>query len=193
MDAREARLKLLLRAARTGDEGAYERFLAEVATMMRPRIRAKLARFGVDRAESEDVLQEVLVALHLKRGTWDESRPLMPWLNAIAEYKTLDACRRAGRERRRTASVTVDDLEPVLAAEPPADTAAMALDPARAISRLPRRERAIVSALGLEGRSVAAAAAEFSVSEGAVRVAFHRGLKRLAEMADTAAPRRTKR
>lgn len=193
MDARDARLTLLLGAARAGDEGSYERFLAEVATLYRPRVRAKLAQFGVDRADAEDVLQDVLVAVHLKRGTWDETRPLMPWLNAIAEYKTLDACRRAGRERRRASSVTVDELEPVLAAEPPADAAAAELDPARAVAGLPGRERAIVSALGLEGLSVAAAAAQFSVSEGAVRVAFHRGLKRLADMANRPAPGRTKR
>lgn len=193
MDARETRLACLLRVARTGDEDAYERFLAEVAMLLRPRIRTKLARFGVDRADAEDVLQEVLIAVHLKHGTWDEARPLMPWLNAIAEYKTVDASRRAGRERRRAAAVSVDDLEPVLASEPSADAAASALDSARAISALPRRERAIVSALGLEGLSVAAAAARFSVSEGAVRVAFHRGLKRLADMANTPAPGPAKR
>jgi RNA polymerase sigma-70 factor (ECF subfamily) len=44
---------------------------------------------------------------------------------------------------------------------------------------LPARERGVVAALGLEGLSVAAAARRFAISEGAVRIALHRGLSRL--------------
>ena len=49
-------------------------------------------------------MQEVLLTVHLKRASSDETRPVMPWVNAIADHKTIDAQRRRGREGRLVAS-----------------------------------------------------------------------------------------
>lgn len=179
-----------MRRARRGDCAAYASLLREIAAFLRPIVRARLGAMGFGAQEVEDVVQEALTTIHLKRDTWDEGRPLMPWLRAIARHKTLDAARRLGRMRRRADPRPVEDMADLL----PAPAAAVAQADAHAqslVAGLPARERGVVAALGIEGLSVAAAARRLSISEGAVRVAFHRGLSRLRALVDAAdiAPR----
>jgi len=44
-------------------------------------------------------VQETLLAIHLKRGTWDGGPRVAPWVNAIARHKIIDAMRRRGVRR----------------------------------------------------------------------------------------------
>lgn len=166
-----------MRAARTGDGGAYARLLAEIATALRPLVRARLAQLGFDPDHAEDAVQEALIAIHAKADTWDEARPFVPWVRAIARHKTLDLARRLGRSRARLAPVPVEDWADFLAA--PMEAPRPEAQAAALVATLPGRERGAVAALGLEGLSVRAAAGRLGISEGAVRVAFHRGLARL--------------
>lgn len=185
-DAEETRLATALRAANAGDAAAYEAFLSEAADLLRAGARARLSRLGFGPDDAEDVVQETLVALHLKRDTWDGARPVLPWIRAIARHKALDAARRLGRLRARTSAQPVEDWADIL---PGAHEPAAEIEPERVVRErlaeaLKGRERGVVAALGLEGLSVAAVAARFAISEGAVRVAFHRGLARLRAAAD---------
>ena len=50
------------------------------------------------------------------------------------------------------------------------------------VDRLQGRQGAIVRAISLEGAGIRDVAAKFGMSEGAVRVALHRGLKSLAQL-----------
>jgi RNA polymerase sigma-70 factor (ECF subfamily) len=77
---REQDWALLMQAARQGDRKAYERLLAGVAEAVRVIVRRRLARLGLSTSEAEDVVQEVLLGIHTKRDTWDESRPFLPWV-----------------------------------------------------------------------------------------------------------------
>ena len=61
----------LMRAANAGDAAAYERVLSEIAVALRPIVRGGLFRAGRSAADAEDVVQETLLAIHLKRHTWD--------------------------------------------------------------------------------------------------------------------------
>jgi RNA polymerase sigma-70 factor (ECF subfamily) len=121
------------------------------------------------------VVQETLLAVHLKRHTWDEARPIGPWLRAIARHKLIDATRRRGRR----IEVDVDHLADTLAAPGPDPERALG-DVDRYLETLPPGQRKIVRALTLEGATPGQAAARFNMSEGAVRVALHRGLAALA-------------
>jgi RNA polymerase sigma-70 factor (ECF subfamily) len=177
---RDAELAAAMRAARRGDHAAYRRLLGEIARLVRPRIRRRLAGAPSD---GEDVVQETLLAIHLKNGTWDDTRPILPWIYAIAEHKAVDALRRDRRAGRLVAtSVTAEDLADTVAApEPEHDL--VGLDVERHLAALPAREREVVRALTLHGATVASLAARIGVGEGAIRVALHRGLKRLARLA----------
>ena len=175
MKDREAQWSNLMRAARAGDGAAYERCLREMAKALRPLVRRGLFRAGADPAETEDVVQDILIAVHLKRQTWDESRPIGPWIAGIARYKIIDAARRRGGRR----NLPIEDFAEVLPAEAEPE-AASERDVARSLDTLPEGQRKVVRAIAIEGASIAVAAQIFNMSEGAVRVALHRGLGALA-------------
>lgn len=179
LQQREQAWSAAMRAARVGDAVAYRRLLDEMATVLRRVARRNLRRLGLGPDEAEDVVQEALLALHLKRDSWDETRPILPWVHAIARYKMLDAARRLGRTTRATADLPVEAFAELLPAPPPARDMT-GVDTAGLVAGLPARERGVVTALALDGRSVAETAARFGIGESAVRVAFHRALARLA-------------
>ena len=163
----------MMRAAIAGDSATYASFLKEIATLARGSAQGMLRRRGQSDADLEDIVQEVLLAVHLKRETWDPARPFGPWLRAIVRHKLIDAMR-----RRRLADVSVDELADVLpaAASAPSDTH----DVERTLATLPERPRHIVRAMAIEGQSAAEVGAHLGMNEGAVRVALHRALKQLA-------------
>src|ERR1700722_9792279 len=86
-------------ASIAGDEGAYRRLLEEIGRSVRAMARGAFARAGVGDADVEDSVQETLLAIHLKRHTWDPEQPLAPWVYAIARHKVVDALRRRGRRK----------------------------------------------------------------------------------------------
>jgi RNA polymerase sigma factor (sigma-70 family) len=166
----------LFRAANAGDGAAYERFLREVAPVLRGIVRAR-GRGGPPHSH-EDIVQEVLLAIHRKRHTWDPGRPLRPWLYAIARHKVTDAFRARGAR----VELDIADFAEVLPAEPAADPTA-ARDAQRLIGQLEPRAAEIVRAVSLEGETPAATGERLRMSEGAVRVALHRAMKRLSALA----------
>src|SRR6516162_6325273 len=61
-----------MRAANTGDETAYRRLLEALAPFLQQIVRRSFERVGFGNSDVEDVVQETLLAMHLKRQTWDE-------------------------------------------------------------------------------------------------------------------------
>lgn len=164
-----------LKAANQGDRQAYVRLLEDVTPVIRGIVRARGGWLGLEACE--DVVQEVLLALHAKRHTWREAEPVQPWLYAIARHKVVDAVRaRGGR-----VSLPIEDFADVLPA-PNALDPTLRSDALRMISELDERSARIVRAIGLEGASVSETGAELGMKEGAVRVALHRSLKKLANL-----------
>ncbi|MEA1675180.1 sigma-70 family RNA polymerase sigma factor [Nitrospirillum sp. BR 11163] len=179
----ESRWAEAMRAERRGDAAAYHRFLAEAATLFRRVVHNRLGRFGLGTAETEDIVQEILIGLHTKRHTWDPGRPLMPWLHGIARYKFLDAARKLRREALSTTDLTIDDLADALAA-PEEEQERTLVDVDRHIAQLPAGQQGVVRALAMDGLSPQATARRLNLSEGSVRVLFHRALKALWNAAD---------
>jgi RNA polymerase sigma-70 factor (ECF subfamily) len=165
----------LLRAAMAGDRRAYDRFLRAITPVLRGVVRAKGRSLG--EAACEDIVQEVLLAIHLKRHTWQPDLPLRPWLYAIARYKVVDAFRSRGSR----IDLPMEDFAEVLPADPGPDPTEAA-DMHKMIDRLDPRAGRIVRRIGLEGASFAETGAAEAMSEGAVRVALHRALKQLAAL-----------
>jgi RNA polymerase sigma factor (sigma-70 family) len=182
MDTKERNWGDAMRAEREGEAKSYEFFLKDFAASLRRLIGIRLRQMQFSAAEAEDIVQEVLIAVHTRRDQWDSNRPLLPWLNAITRYKLIDACRRL----RRDAAIRIELSDGDWASL--SDFHALAshrnlTDAEKMISALPVGEQAAVRAIGLNGASAAEAAAQLGSSEGAVRVAFHRALKRLTSAA----------
>jgi RNA polymerase sigma factor (sigma-70 family) len=171
----ETPLDDLLRAANRGDERAYAAFLRQVAPIVRGIARARGAGLGNDAVE--DIVQETLLAIHQKRHTWREDLPVRPWLYAIVRYKVVDAFRARGRR----VQLPIEDFAEVLPAAPEPDPTERR-DAERVIDALDPRSARIVRAIGLDGQSIAQTSAELDMTEGAVRVALHRALKKLGEL-----------
>jgi RNA polymerase sigma-70 factor, ECF subfamily len=169
----DAELARLLKAAIGGDEAAYAGFLRRVAALVRRFAQRRITHGSLD---AEDIVQETLLAIHLKRHTWRTGAPVRPWLFAIARYKLIDAFRKSGRSIEVTLG---DDFD---AAAPDAEETASERDIGRVLAALPPRERAVVSAISIDGRSIAETARSLDMAEGAVRVALHRGLTRIAKI-----------
>lgn len=178
MDTREDRWAKAMRAERTGDSAAYEAFLRAFAGSVRRIVEAHLRYMGFSLYEAEDVVQEVLIAVHSRRHQWDTQRSLLPWLNAITRYKIIDASRRLGRDARTRVDLTEEQWAGLFSFEV-FDPERNPADVEKLISALPPGEQAAVRAIGLEGASTKEAAARTGSTEGAVRVAFHRSLKKL--------------
>lgn len=173
--ARETEWAVWMRSAIAGDAQAYHCFLSAVTPHLRAMARRRCEQFGAPLSEAEDVVQEVLLAIHLKRGTWDTSRPIGPWISTIVRNKMIDSLRRRGRH----VNIPVDDVIATLEAEEQVD-ALDRLDVDHMLALLKDPQRTIVRSISVEGTSVRETADRLKMTEGAVRVALHRALKALA-------------
>jgi RNA polymerase sigma-70 factor, ECF subfamily len=159
-----------MRAAQRGCQEAYGRLLTDISNTFRHLAAGDMRRYGLQASDGEDVLQEILLAVHLKRHTWRPEHPFLPWLRAIARHKVIDFVRR----RSRRSELPIDDFPDVFPApQPEAD---MTVPLQQALLELPRRQREVIEELAVGGASVADTAVKLRMSRGAVYVAFHRAL-----------------
>lgn len=166
---------LLLRGI-AGDALAYRDFLAALAVHLRGFLRRRLAQRP---EEVEDLLQEVLLAVHNARHTYQAGQPLTAWVQAIARYKLADHFR--GFARRDALHDPLGDDDALFGdGDEEASDARRDLD--RLLEQLPERQRLPIVHVKVEGLSVEEAARLTGMSGSAVKVGIHRGLKALASM-----------
>ena len=176
LNASEERLRNLLIRGLAGDEPAYHAFLQELSAHLRAFLRKRLVRLP---DEVEDLVQESLLAIHNQRHTYDAGQPLTAWVHAIAKYKLIDLLRR--RAKRELLTDPLDE-EFGFASAADAEAADARRDLGKLLQQLPERQRLPLIHTKLEGLSVAEAARLTGMSESAVKVGVHRGLKALAAM-----------
>jgi RNA polymerase sigma-70 factor (ECF subfamily) len=109
----ERELRALMTAGLDGDAGAYHALLERLTGHLRAYYRRRLARIGHGPADAEDLLQEVLIAIHTHRHTYDSLQPFTPWLHAIARYKFLDYLRRTKSSFKDVAMETAEQCPTV--------------------------------------------------------------------------------
>ena len=176
MKASEARLRALLLRGLAGEADAYHAFLKALSAHLRAFLRRRLSGLP---DEIEDLVQDTLLAVHSQRHTYRADQPLTAWVQAIARYKLIDLFRsRAGREALHD---PLDD-ELGLFASSDAEAAQARRDVASLLAQLPDHQRLPIMHTKLEGLSVAEAARTTGMSESAVKVGVHRGLKALAAL-----------
>lgn len=178
MLANEAELKQLMVGGLGGDERSYRMLLEQLSRYLRGYFRVKLTRAGYGPAEAEDLLQEVLMAIHTRRHTYDTAELFTPWMHAIARYKLIDYLRRT---KGPHAAVDIDDAEEIAAADTHA-AAESSHDLQRLLSQIPSKMRQAIQSVKIDGLSVAEAAKRDGMSESAVKINIHRGLKALAAL-----------
>ena len=167
-----------IRSAREGDEAAF----AALWRAFNPTLVRYLRTRAPDLAD--DAAAETWLAVVRGLRTFEgDVAGFRSWLFTIARSKVADAARKAARTR----TVLVDDwtlIEPVAGADVAGDVLAeLGTERAiRLVSSLPPDQAEIVALRVLADLDVAAVAKIVGKSAGAVRVAQHRALKRLAEL-----------
>lgn len=171
----EAALRSLFLRGLDGDAKAYRDFLQRLSAHLRAFLGRRLFGWPDD---VEDLVQECLLAMHDKRHTYQHDQPLTAWVHAIARYKLIDLLRaKGGREALHD---PLDDEMAVFAASDH-EAADARRDLAGLLESLPERQRLPIEQVKLEGLSVAETAARLGMTESAVKVGIHRGLKALAQ------------
>ena len=161
---------LLMAAAQRGDASAYRRLLSEVAVWLRAYHRRRLPSAMID-----DAIQETLIAVHVKRHTYDPGRPFRVWLAAIARYKWIDMIRSL---HANSTELLDKDI-----AEPDHEEATMsALSLERLLAALKPAQSQVIRLVKLQGFSIEEAAKVTGQSATLVKVNIHRGLKRLTSL-----------
>ncbi|WP_208023410.1 sigma-70 family RNA polymerase sigma factor [Duganella alba] len=176
-DTASAAWPLLMVRAQDGDQLAYARLLKAIVPAVRGLVRRKIRQ---DEALVEDVVQDVLMAVHRVRHTYDPSRPFLPWLSAIASARAIDALRARGRRE----CWEVIDEEAVFehADESIAqghEQLAIQQQVGSLLSRLPERQRNMVEMVHLSEMSLADAATASRMTLSAVKSVLHRALTTL--------------
>lgn len=172
----EARLAPLWAAARAGDEAAYRAALALIAERLRAYYRARMGGLPDD---VEDMVQETLLAIHLKRGTHDPALPVSNWLHAVARYRLTDLYRRRGRRGPPPEPLEDVDAVAVIGGADSTDAAMARRDLGRLMATLPEAQRQAIALVKVNGLSTEEAAGQMGITVTALKVRVHRGLQRL--------------
>lgn len=175
MLADEPGLSRLMQQVQGGDKRAYAVLLEQVTAWLRRYLRRRVPPHQLD-----DLVQEVLLSLHDKRGSWDPDRAFLPWLAAIARYRWVDYLRRTYRQRDESAI----EHEPPVESDEAAVVARLSLD--RLLAQLPAGQANAIELVRIEGLSITEASRKTGQSESLVKVNIHRGLKRMAALIEAA-------
>ena len=178
--SRHAALDSLMRAVQTGDRQAYHTLLEEVAIRVRRLVSSRAPWLG--QADVEDIVQDVLLSLHLARATWNPDRPFMPWIAAIARNRLADHARRY--KRRQALDQATTDLAEVFSSTPGqshAEGVVNLMSVRRAMTDLTEGERKAFELVRLREMSLADAARAGNTTVGAMKVAVHRASRKLRQ------------
>lgn len=170
----ELRLRELLVQGLGGDAAAYHRFLKALSAHLRAYFRKRLFQRP---DEVEDLVQETLLAVHNQRHTYRPDQPLTAWVHAIARYKLVDLLRTHAVHEALNDPLD-DELEVFAASD--TEAAEAKKDLGKLLAGLPDRQRLPIVHVKLEGLSVLEAAQRTGMSESAIKIGVHRGLKALA-------------
>lgn len=163
-------LKDLMLLSLDGDEAAYRRLLSILRDLLLAFYRKRLGSGG--ERDAEDLVQEVLLAVHSRRITYDRARPFTAWFFKIARYKLIDYLRKNGSRRGIEAELGED-----IAAEFREEALYAHLDVDRLLNQLPARQRELLRQVKITGKTTAEAAVDTGQTEAMVRVSIHRGMR----------------
>ena len=135
-------------------------------------------RMTRNQADAEDLVQETLIAVHLHRNTFDSQRPVAAWVYAIARYKLIDFLRRT---KASAADIPINAVDELLV-DDDQTAAESAFDLSALLEKLPLKMKSAIQYVKLDGLSVHEASKRSGMSESAIKVSIHRGLKALSSI-----------
>jgi RNA polymerase sigma-70 factor (ECF subfamily) len=165
-------------------EARYLAFL-ETITHLRPSLHRYCSRMTGSVLDGEDIVQDALFQAYRKLESFDNDRPLTPWLFRIAHNRCIDFLRR--REVRQKAETAALGPESVAPADPPSLFLDRAVE--HLVLALPPMERASVLLKDVFDYSLEEIAELVDSSVGGVKAALNRGRSKLASLPQSMSPR----
>ncbi len=170
----DADWRAMMIAAQSGNAVLYRQLLGELGAWLRRYYARRLPPVMVD-----DTVQEVLLAIHEKRHTYDPKQAFGPWLAAIARYKWVDRI-------RAMKAATMEEISEAF----PADDHTEKMQTARSLevllSRLKPPQAEVIRLVKLQGLSIEEAATRTGQTIALVKVNIHRGIAKLSALAQGA-------
>jgi len=165
----------LFEGAVAGDRKAHSELLTQLSLLAKKYVRRKIG----EHADSDDLIQEILISVHKALHTYDPARPCMPWLGAIMHYRLTDWLRsRYSPEEQH--KIPLEDVEEFLSegvTESPLEYEYVN----KAVGVLPEGQQAVIRSMYHEELTVAETSAKLGISISAVKVTAHRAYKKLRE------------
>jgi RNA polymerase sigma-70 factor (ECF subfamily) len=130
-----------------------------------------------NQSQIDDVIQEIILAVHNSRATFDTSKSFMSWLLAIAHYKISDHLRVQFKQKTQELEDSLIDNN--------SDTLNKLIEHQslhllnQAINELDDKPKQIVTLLKIEGLKISEVAAKLNLSESNVKVIAHRAYQGL--------------
>src|SRR2546428_1941087 len=171
-------LGTLMARVQAGDSEAYEGLLDDLVPRVRRLVLRQRSFLGSE--EVDDLVQDILLSVHVARATYDPKRPFLPWLMAITRNRLADAARcYAYRSTYEVHVAEIDVTFPTESANPLTEGYRDPQALQHAIGALPSGQRAAIELLKLQGLSLKEAASASGTSVGALKVATHRAMSAL--------------
>lgn len=183
----ELRLARWMEEAQHGDSASYRHLLNELGGMMERFVERAVKRSSknADASVAHDIVQEILVAVHNKRHTYDPARRFLPWVFGIARHKLVDWQRKHYSDLNRLVFDEViddptsphDSFVSLLSGdgEPSAEVHDL-------LGKLSERERTVLELTKIQGLSVAETAEKTGLSPSNVKVLTHRAIAYLKKI-----------
>lgn len=158
----------LMKEAQNGNEASYQTLLNEVYMFLESYLNSKI----YNKSQVDDVIQEVLIAVHNSRSTFDNTKSFMSWLLAIAHYKVTDHLRVQFKQKTQELEDSFIDGN--------SDTLTQLIEHQdhhflnQALNELEEKPKQIVTLLKLEGLKISEVASRLNLTESNVKVIAHR-------------------
>jgi RNA polymerase sigma-70 factor (ECF subfamily) len=162
-------LEILLERANKGDQRAYSEFLQLLSPILLRFISKKVSRAD----EADDILQEILLSIHRARHTYDNSRPLLPWVYAIAKFRLADHLRKT---YQKAPEINIDDI-PEIPQEDVTNSLSFYESIRKEISNLSSNQPKILELMHFEGFTAKEIGIRLGMKESTVKVTAHRAYK----------------
>ncbi len=168
----------LMSEAQAGNSESYQTLLSEVCMFLQIYLKKKI----FNSSHIDDIIQEILLAIHKSRHTYDPQKSFNSWLLAIAHYKMTDYFRSHLKIKNNEIDETIADtsknsLEILIDQEyyKQLETELNQLDP---------RSREVITLLKIKGLKISEVASRLKLSESNVKVIAHRAYEKLANQLD---------
>jgi len=173
----EALLPLIAAIAEQQDRQAFE----QVYGFFAPRVKSFLVGKGLTQAVADDVLQEVMLAVWQKAGSYDaEKAKLSTWVFTIARYKYIDRLRHEGRRPTESADFDLHEAENTVSDDEVLQEQRHDAVQA-AITKLPANQQSVIFLSFIKGLAHSEIAEQLGLPLGTVKSRIRRAFAQLRE------------